>query len=213
MSRTGRPEARASTTATPKFSWCDGKDEGLAGSEGAPLGVPEEQAGPVDSVGAARVAGEGLEAVTPPSGIGAGHHEVKIGVLGAESGEGLDEQVATLLFIDSAQEEKKAATGNLRAGGAKGFEKCRGIGWRGFGTDGDDHRFPSVQPETLGRKIAFGVGGEEDAAGATENPIFSRKPVEPFLRVLRRVRPLKVRVEHPVCKYNISRMLSYAQQC
>ena len=50
------------------------QNEGFAGSEGAPFRVAEQQAGPMDAFGAARIAGKCFEALAPVGWIWAGHH-------------------------------------------------------------------------------------------------------------------------------------------
>ena len=124
--------------------------------------------------------GVSLEVGGPELLIGAGHDEIERGIERGGASKGVDEEVAAFFPVDAAEKEEEAATSKFRAVGVEGFELIGGVGERAAGAVGNDEAFPAMQPEALLRETLFGLGGEEDAIGAAENPVLGGEPIEPL---------------------------------
>ena len=88
-----------------------GQDEDLGGAEGSPFHLAGEHAGPRDAVGNAKSGGLGLEGGAPAFHIGAGHDQVPCGIAREASGEGVEQQIAAFLRMESAHVEGDAGLG------------------------------------------------------------------------------------------------------
>jgi hypothetical protein len=131
--------------------------------------------------------------------IGAGHHKVKIGIGLSHLGEGFDKQIAALLSVNTAKEEKKSLAANLGAlGEERVLQSLRGLGWWAARAVRNDVWIPAVQPEALLRETLLSAAGEQNPVGVAQDTILGRNPVEPLLDVLQRKGVFEVRVEHAV---------------
>src|ERR1700712_3525361 len=84
--RTGREAARASTTAMPKFSWCEGRMKASQRSNAPVLGMP-------------------LRFWAPGDWNRPCHDEVEVVIHKQGVSQSLDEEVAAFLGVDAAEEK------------------------------------------------------------------------------------------------------------
>ena len=157
----GLPQASASATAMPKFSWCEGRMKASAAWKAPHLALPQQHPGPVDSLGDASRLGWALQLSAPVLRVWAGHHQIEGRVSRHQLHKGVYQQIAAFFAIDPAEEEKKAATAERGADGEERLPLRSRVAGRRNGAEGDDMGIPAVQPEALFGESGLGFAGEE----------------------------------------------------
>src|SRR6185369_4867827 len=111
--------------------------------------------------------------------------------------EGINQQVASFLAVNTAKEEKKSLSTSLGASlEERVLQQFRALGGRAAGAVGNDIGIPVVQPEALFGKALLSGTGEKNAVRIAEDTILGGNPVEPLLDMFQRKGMLEVGIEH-----------------
>ena len=176
--------------------------ESFAGVKRSPLGIADDQTGPVHSAGQVRGFDTRFQ-TGPHAGIRPRHHQIDIGRICGNRKKRIDQQVASFFRMDPTQVKKKTSSPSRGTGFIESFDLLLRLSGRRFRAVRHHRRIPRWHIETLRRQTLLRIAGEKNGAGIPQHASLRQVPVNPLLDVLQRITPLEPRIEHSMGKQHI----------
>src|SRR5688572_12599741 len=93
----------------------------------------------------------------------------------------LDQDIASLFLVESAEKEKKTLPAQTRKSLEKGLARFLEIYVGGGSPIVDDQFIAAVEPERFPGQTTLFFRGKEHSGGITKDAVFSPRPVSPLL--------------------------------